>query len=171
MSIHFILGGARSGKSRLAQQMASDSGLEVTYLATATAGDNEMSERIKHHQNSRPEHWTSIEEPIAIADVIKRLNTPNACILLDCLTLWMTNLLLLDNAELKDTHIKLFLLALKNNKATIIIVSNEVGHGIVPLGKLNRDFVDESGFLHQQVARIADSVSFIMAGLAIKLKE
>ena len=99
--MQLILGGARSGKSRLAEQIAKDSNLNVTYIATAQAFDREMQARIEHHQAQRPQHWTVIEEPLYLADCLIELDQPNQVILVDCLTLWMSNLLMHENAELQ----------------------------------------------------------------------
>lgn len=170
MSVHFLLGGARSGKSSLAENLATDSGLAVTYVATAAALDNEMNNRIEKHQSDRPSHWKTIEEKVYLADVLQRLNHVDNCIIVDCLTLWMLNLLSLENEANKEAEIDLLITTLKSTKALIILVSNEVGNGIVPMGELSRQFVDESGFLHQKVASVADKVQFVMAGLVTNLK-
>lgn len=107
--IQLILGGARSGKSRFAEQAAKDSNLNVTYIATAQAFDREMQARIDHHQAQRPKHWTVIEEPLYLAECLMRVDEPNQLILVDCLTLWMSNLLMHENAELQSQEcLKLF---------------------------------------------------------------
>jgi len=170
MPVQFLLGGARSGKSSLAEKIAIDSTLEVTYIATAAALDNEMSDRIKQHQNDRPSYWGTIEEEICLARVLSQLNDVKNCIIVDCLTLWMLNLLTLENKTKKELEVDLLIESLSTSKALIILVSNEVGNGVVPMGELSRQFVDESGFLHQRVAKVADRVDFIMAGLPTTLK-
>lgn len=171
--ISLILGGARSGKSRHAEQLATDlenSGKTVIYIATATTFDDEMTDRIKHHQNNRPSHWQTIEAPIDLANVIREYNH-NYVLLIDCLTLWVSNLLMLDDDVLFNQHKNDFLTTLQNNNtADIIMVSNETGLGVIPMGQLTRRFVDESGFLHQQLAKIADKVVFCVAGLQMNLK-
>lgn len=170
MPVQFLLGGARSGKSSLAEKIAIDSTLKVTYIATAAALDNEISDRIKKHQKDRPSYWDTIEEEVCLAKVLNQLDDVKNCIIVDCLTLWMLNLLTLDNEVEKELEINLFLTSLSTSKALIILVSNEVGNGVIPMGELSRQFVDESGFLHQKVAKAANRVEFIMAGLPITLK-
>lgn len=176
--IRLILGGARSGKSRLAEQFAQSSALDVTYIATAQAWDEEMKIRIEHHQSQRPEDWTIVEEPIYLANVLKKMDQPNHVILVDCLTLWMTNLLLkqnenshnIQNAELQQQECEKLLKTLPILQAQIILVSNETGLGVVPMGEISRKFVDESGRLHQQLGKIADQVIFCVAGFPMYLK-
>ena len=168
--LQLILGGARSGKSRLAEQIAQDSGLKVHYVATAQALDVEMQQRIQHHQSQRPSHWQLSEEPLYLADCLQRIDAPEQLILVDCLTLWMTNLLLADNQNLLAHQLQKLLDVLPTLSSTIILVSNETGLGVVPMGELSRKFVDESGRLHQQLAQLADKVQFCMAGLSMQLK-
>lgn len=173
--IRFILGGARSGKSRFAQMIANElatkNNLPIYYLATATALDDEMTNRIIHHQQNRPSHFYTVEQPIYLAKAIDDIATP-CVIIVDCLTLWITNLLLSDDEDLfkQETQHLIELLQTLPNEKTLILVSNEVGFGIVPMGELNRRFVDESGFLHQKIAQLADNVVFCMAGLPLRLK-
>lgn len=168
--INLILGGARSGKSRLAEQRARETGLAVTYIATATAGDDEMASRIAYHQQQRPEAWRLVEEPLALAETIERI-TPAQCLLIDCLTLWVSNWLMQENptafAQAKEALLK----ALASTAHHVILVSNETGMGVVPLGRLSRDFVDESGWLHQALAELADNVVLTVAGLPLPLKQ
>lgn len=171
MSVELILGGARSGKSRLAESRTSESGLEGVYIATAyQSDDEEMQARIEHHQQQRPAEWAVIEEPIELASVLTQLDSATRCVLVDCLTLWLTNLLLAEDEALFEQQIKALIEALPMLQSRVILVSNEVGHGIVPLGELNRRFVDESGRLHQRIAELADRVDFVMAGLPMRLK-
>lgn len=169
--IELILGGARSGKSTLAEQKAVASGLAVTYIATASAADlsadAEMAARIAHHRAQRPEHWTVIEEPLHLATLLKTLAMPDRLILVDCLTLWLSNLLH-QEAVLAETQALLD--TLPTLPGHIIFVSNEVGLGIVPLGELTRRYIDEAGRLHQRIAAIADKVTFVAAGLPLQLK-
>jgi adenosylcobinamide kinase/adenosylcobinamide-phosphate guanylyltransferase len=168
-----ILGGARSGKSALAMQRALASHKDVTFIATATAGDAEMAARIKHHKADRPKHWALIEEPIALADVLSQHAAPNRCLLVDCLTLWLCNLLGDGNFdEVKFTMQRDALLkVLPQLPGHIIFVSNEVGFGITPMGQINRRFVDEAGRLHQQLAALCDRVTLTVAGLPLSLKQ
>lgn len=176
--IRLILGGARSGKSRLAEQLAQSFALDVTYIATAQAWDAEMQSRIEHHQNQRPTDWTVLEEPIYLADLLEKIDQPEQVILVDCLTLWMTNLLLNQDENSQDVHLaelqmqecKKLLKILPTLQAHIILVSNETGLGVVPMGEVSRKFVDESGRLHQQLGKIADQVIFCVAGFPMYLK-
>ena len=171
--IHFVLGGARSGKSRLAEQYARATKRPVIYVATAEAKDPEMSSRIAKHKLHRPTEWTIVEQPLALADAIQAAAGTHACILVDCLTLWLSNCLCANAETPYATRKHAFIQAIAYAKAqgcVVILVSNEVGHGIVPLGALSRSFVDESGWLHQDVARVADSVVFVMAGLPLTMK-
>lgn len=169
--IELILGGARSGKSALAEQKAQASGLSVCYIATAAlediAEDTEMLARIAHHQARRPEEWLLIEEPLHLATMLKTLAAPDRLILVDCLTLWLSNLLHHDEL-LRETQS--LLTTLPTLPGHVILVSNEVGMGIVPLGELSRRYVDEAGRLHQRLAAIADQVTFVAAGIPLQLK-
>lgn len=167
--LELILGGARSGKSRFAEQRALESGLEVIYIATATAGDAEMAARIAHHQQHRPPHWQTIETPIYLAQTLQTYAHPQTCLLVDCLTLWLNNCLF-DEAICWETQKQLLLTQLAQLPGQQILVSNEVGQGIVPLGAVSRQFVDESGRLHQALATLADRVFWVVAGLPQILK-
>lgn len=178
--IHFILGGARSGKSRYAEQLAQASNLAVSYIATAQAYDAEMHSRIAHHQQQRPQDWHVIEEPIELVKCLQSIDRVDHVILVDCLTLWVSNLLMCNsdaepdvNSEAEQPHIAAFaalLTVLPTLKSTVILVSNETGLGVVPMGQLSRRFVDESGRLHQQLGQIADQVVFCVAGFPMILK-
>lgn len=168
--MQLILGGARSGKSRLAEQIAKDSGLAVTYIATAQAFDAEMQDRIYHHQAQRPKHWTVIEEPLYLANCLIELDQPNQVILVDCLTLWMSNLLMHENPDLQMQQCQQLLDILPILESDVILVSNETGLGVIPMGEISRKFVDESGRLHQQLGQIADKVVFCVAGFPMILK-
>ncbi len=164
-----ILGGARSGKSRFAEQLATSTEKPVIYIATAQGHDDEMQARIYRHQQQRPAHWQLIEEPITLANTLLAHSKAGNCILVDCLTLWLSNCLCQDNncwAQQKQALLE----ALNTLPGQVIFVSNEVGHGVVPLGQLSRDFVDESGWLHQAIAAEVARVEFIMAGLPLTLK-
>lgn len=165
-----ILGGARSGKSRYAEQQAKQSGKEVYYLATAAAGDQEMSTRIQRHQQQRPSHWQLIEEELRLAETLSKHDSTDHCILVDCLTLWVSNLLCHENTQLFAQQKGALLETLPNLTCDLIFVSNEVGLGIIPMGELNRRFVDESGWLHQELATLCDKVTFVAAGLPLSLK-
>ncbi|MFW1772592.1 bifunctional adenosylcobinamide kinase/adenosylcobinamide-phosphate guanylyltransferase [Acinetobacter seifertii] len=168
--LQLILGGARSGKSRLAEQTAISTQLPMTYVATAQALDPEMQSRIAHHQNQRPAHWSLIEEPLFLANALKKIDQPNQIILVDCLTLWLTNLLLLEDQSVQQFECEQLLKVLPTLESEIILVSNETGLGVVPLGEISRRFVDEAGRLHQALGQIADKVVFCVAGFPMILK-
>ena len=170
MMLELILGGARSGKSRLAEKLAADSGLAVTYIATSQALDGEMSARILHHRERRPAEWALVEEPIELGRVLRENAAPERCLLVDCLTLWLTNLLMLEDDTRLAMQRDAFLEALAELPGRIILVSNETGLGVVPLGELTRRYVDEAGWLHQAVAERAERVQFCVAGLPMLLK-
>ena len=164
-----ILGGARSGKSALAERRAEQSGLEVVYIATAEARDGEMRQRIDHHRQRRPQQWRCIEEPLQLAATLQQQAAPGCCLLVDCLTLWLSNLLAAGDEVFEREH-EALLSVLGQLPGRLILVSNEVGLGIVPLGELTRRFCDESGRLHQAVAAVCDRVTFVTAGLPMVLK-
>ncbi|MCE0558283.1 bifunctional adenosylcobinamide kinase/adenosylcobinamide-phosphate guanylyltransferase [Motilimonas sp. E26] len=176
--IRFILGGARSGKSRHGEQLALLSPYPVSVVATAQIWDDEMRERITRHQQTRPANWQTLEVPHNLGDGIMKYSQENTCLLVDCLTLWVTNELLRYDIEKENDQLtahwqqqkQQFLLALKQAPGDIILVSNEVGTGIVPMGAINRRFVDETGWLHQAIAEIADEVYWVVAGLSQRIK-
>jgi adenosylcobinamide kinase/adenosylcobinamide-phosphate guanylyltransferase len=177
--VHLVLGGARSGKSRFAEQVATDSAKNVVYVATATVYDDEMQQRINRHIDDRPDHWLTVEEPLLLAQVLQQHADKETCLLVDCLTLWLTNVLMTEqgqadsiNSEIKSLaeYKEELLTTLSSLPGQVILVSNEVGQGIVPMGELSRRFVDEAGWLHQDIARLANNVTLIVAGLAMPLK-
>ena len=163
-----ILGGARSGKSALAETLASATDLEVIYIATATANDGEMQQRIDRHQQQRPAHWVTIESPYELAETLQQQATPQRCLLVDCLTLWLSNLLC--DARNTESARETLLKTVAELPGEIIFVSNEVGLGVIPMGSLSRQFVDESGRLHQSLAQQCDRVVFTAAGLPLIMK-
>ncbi len=165
-----ILGGARSGKSRLAEQRAMASGLQLIYIATATADDTEMRLRVAEHRQRRSDAWTLIEEPRALASVLHAHAAADRCLLVDCLTLWLSNLLCADQETLFETERRALTELLPRLPGHIILVSNETGLGVVPLGELTRRYTDEAGRLHQDIARCCDRVIFTLAGLPLILK-
>ena len=169
--LELILGGARSGKSRFAERLAAESGLAVTYIATSQPLDGEMVERIAHHRERRPAHWALVEEPLQLARVLREQAAADRCLLVDCLTLWLTNLLMLDDAARLAEERDALLECLDGLPGRILLVSNETGLGVVPLGELTRRYVDEAGWLHQAVAERAQRVTFMVAGLPMTLKE
>ena len=165
-----VFGGARSGKSRFASQLAEGTFKKPLYLATAEALDAEMAERIELHKKARGSRWLCLEEPLDIARVISR--PPKACdgILLDCLTLWLTNVLMKEGEKAVKPRRNELIAALEVAGVPVILVSNEVGMGIVPESKLGRAFRDLAGWLNQDVATVADTVVFVAAGLPMVLK-
>lgn len=165
-----ILGGARSGKSALAEKLADDSGREVVYIATAQAGDEEMAARIAHHRARRPAQWLCVEEPLNLAAVLREQARTDRCLLVDCLTLWLSNLLGDADAGRFAHERALLLDVLPHLPGDVLMVSNEVGLGIVPMGELTRRFVDEAGRLHQSIATVSERVLFVAAGLPLALK-
>jgi len=164
----FILGGARSGKSRFAEELARQSGGRLHYLATGRAWDDEMRDRITRHQEQRGAEWTTHEAPVDIVGVLQKLDDPENVILIDCLTLWLTNLMMEQaDIEMAFAHLEA---ALAAAQAKLILVSNEVGLGIVPENRMAREFRDHAGRLHQRVAAVAGEVYFVAAGLPLKMK-
>ena len=173
-----ILGGVRSGKSRLAETLAKDLAKEtnksVVYFATASTDDDvcddEMAMRIEIHKHHRPKDWMIVEEPIQLAEALKKYSNEKTCIIIDCLTLWITNLIMLDDDKMLDLTRSAFIDFLQNTKNELFIVSNETGLGIMPLGKLTRKFGDEAGITNQLVAAQCDRVVLTVAGLPLVLK-
>ena len=168
MSIHFILGGARSGKSAYAEQLAKIQTQPVTYIATARADDLEMQARIQHHQAQRPENWATLEVSENLGLVLNKLKA-DACVIVDCLTLWMMNCFA-QHPKLNTQAIDAFVEALNSFEGDLILVSNEISMGVVPMGALSRDYVDALGRLHQQIAARADRVTLMVAGLPMTVK-
>ncbi|MCG8613654.1 MAG: bifunctional adenosylcobinamide kinase/adenosylcobinamide-phosphate guanylyltransferase [Pseudomonadales bacterium] len=185
--IQLILGGARSGKSSYAEHLATISTKHVTYIATATAGDKGMQQRIAHHRQSRPSTWTTVEEPFDLAKLITDASVkkpamtgtaqvePDSLLLIDCMTLWLSNWLCNENLERWRDQRDAFLSALEQSQQEqpekdIIIVSNEVGSGIVPMGELSRNFADEAGWLNQALAKVASRAVLVVAGCPLTLK-
>ena len=168
--LQLILGGARSGKSRLAEKLASDSALPVTYIATSQPLDGEMNARVTLHRQRRPSSWGLVEEPLELARVLREHAAPGKCLLVDCLTLWLTNLLMLDDPQRLGVEREQLLDCLASLPGQIIFVSNETGLGVVPLGELTRRYVDEAGWLHQALAERCQRVVLTVAGLPLTLK-
>jgi len=165
-----ILGGVRSGKSRLAEQHAEESGLEVVYVATAQVRDAEMQRRVAYHQAHRPAHWQVVEAGHNLARVLHQQAREGRCVLVDCLTLWLTQLLCdLSEAELRR-EMDALLSVLPTLPGNILLVSNETNMGIVPLGELSRRYCDEAGRLHQQLGALCERVILTVAGLPLIVK-
>lgn len=168
MSRLLVLGGARSGKSRHAQHRAEAAPGSLAYIATAQALDDEMAQRIAHHRLDRGERWHTIEAPLDLAGAIARAGQGHAAILVDCLTLWLSNVLLSGGDIAAEGA--LLERAVGACPTPIVLVANEVGLGIVPENALARRFRDEAGRLNQALARVADEVVFVAAGLPLTLK-
>jgi adenosylcobinamide kinase/adenosylcobinamide-phosphate guanylyltransferase len=170
-STYLVLGGTRSGKSRYAEQLAIDTDLEKVYIATASVQDEEMRARVAQHKQARkPDNWKTVEEPLALAAVLSQYASSKRVILVDCLTMWLMNLLMLDDDKPLRHEINA-LLALSGLPGHIIFVSNEIGLGIIPMGELSRRYVDEAGDLHQKLAQKVNKVELIVAGLPQVLKD
>jgi adenosylcobinamide kinase / adenosylcobinamide-phosphate guanylyltransferase len=182
--IHLVLGGARSGKSSFAESQAQKLSDQVIYIATASDDDSEMQQRIAHHQVSRPKHWHLIEEKLLLSQALEKIFTAiemnkqssGGVILIECLTLWLSNWLCLvdgGGSSLKEfEHEKTkFIEIIQTSPIPVILVSNEVGSGIVPIGELSRQFVDQAGWLNQAIAKAADQVDLVVAGLPLVLKK
>ena len=170
MAITLILGGARSGKSARAEALAKASGLAVCYVATAPhlGDDAEWQARIKQHQKQRPADWQVIEEPLDLKHIFLSGRYASSLVLVDCLTLWLSNLLYADKDA--QTEVNRLCAALKAYQGDVVLVSNEVGLGLVPESALGRSFRDAQGRLNQSMASVADHVEFIAAGLPMVLK-
>ena len=177
-----IIGGARSGKSSFAEKEALDSGLQVIYVATAQVLDGEMERRVAHHRARRPAEWGLVESPLGLFDTLKQHAAPNTCLLVDCLTLWLSNLLFAGEAAkqaeagkaldcpLFEQETRSLIEGLPQLPGKIIMVSNEVGCGIVPMNAISRLFADEQGRLNQRVAAACEKVTLVAAGLPLTLK-
>lgn len=180
-----ILGGARSGKSRLAEKRAvvcEALGMEVVYIATAEAWDTEMTERLAHHRAQRPDHWLTIEEPVALAQALQAQAAPDRCLIVDCLTLWLSALVFKGQAgkqleagapiecALFARERQALLDVLPQLPGEIILVSNEIGSGVVPENRLARRFADEQGRLNQDVAARCERITLSVAGIPLVLR-
>ena len=168
-TVTLVLGGARSGKSRYAERLVEDAARGGTYCATAEAGDAEMAERIAAHRARRGPFWRTVEAPLDLALAIAVHAEPECPILVDCLTLWLSNLLLAGKQP--DEEAGALCSALREAAGAVVVVSNEVGMGLVPETPLGRTFRDAAGRLNQDVAALADRVVFVAAGLPLVLKE
>lgn len=168
--ILFIVGGARSGKSRYAEKLAHASKKQVTFIATGEGLDREMRERIMCHKNARPKHWVTVEEPRCVSAAVKTIPA-DACILIDCLTLLVSNLILKKvKAAVIEEEAKNIVTALKKRRGPSILVSNEVGLGIVPASRLGREFRDVAGRVNQIVAGESHEVYFMVSGIPWRVR-
>ncbi len=167
--VTLVLGGARSGKSRYAETLAEGQPGDCIYIATAEAGDAGMADRIRRHQARRGKRWRTVEEPLALADAVARAAAPGCAVVVDCLTLWLANLMAAGRDV--DGETGNLVAALGGVRGPVVLVSNEVGHGIVPENALARAFRDHAGALHQAVAAASDRVVMVTAGLPLLLKD
>ena len=168
-SITLVLGGARSGKSRYAERLVEAAAGSGTYCATAEAGDAEMAERIAAHRARRGPFWRTVEAPLALSEAIDAEAAPERPLLVDCLTLWLSNLLLAGKKPQEEMRV--LCQTLREAAGPVVLVSNEVGMGLVPETPLGRRFRDAAGWLNQDIAALADRVVFVAAGLPLVLKE
>ena len=175
--LELVLGGARSGKSAYAERRAHEfaeqqtsAGNRILYIATATAADAEMAARIRHHQASRPDDWHTIEEPIKLARVLAEQDSDTDFIIVDCLTLWLMNLQSLEQEEMQHELTAVFSV-LPTLTTSLILISNEIGMGVVPMGAETRRFVDEAGRLHQRLAALCPRVTQMIAGIPHRIKD
>ena len=167
-ALTLVLGGARSGKSRYAERLVETAATAGTYCATAEAGDAEMATRIAEHRSRRGRFWRTVEAPLALAETIAAEAVPERPLLVDCLTLWLSNLMLAGKPL--DGEIAVLSVALRDAAGRVVLVANEVGLGLVPETPLGREFRDAAGRLNQEIAALADSVVFVAAGLPLILK-
>lgn len=165
-----ILGGVRSGKSRLAERRATDSGLAVTYIATARIGDEGMRRRAEEHRCRRPPDWDLIEEPLELARALRSHAADQRCLIVDCLTLWLTQLLCETDAARLARERDALIEILAGLPGHIILIGNETNMGVLPPGELSRRYCDEAGLLHQELANVCDRVILTVAGLPWVLK-
>ena len=166
MPAHLITGGARSGKSAYAEALALESGWPTTYIATARPGDAEMHARIARHIQRRPRAWRTVECPVALAEALGAECAEGRCIIIDCLTLWLANLA---TAEIERERDRLAL-AIEAAPGIVLVVTNELGAGVVPLGESTRAFVDEHGIVNQRVAAICERVTLMVCGTPLRVK-
>ena len=167
--IIFITGGAKSGKSRKALEYADKYSIKY-FLATAEARDEEMEKKIQLHQDERGKEWINIEEPIEIWKTIENIEGENGVILVDCITLWLTNLMMQFPKEDIPDFVGKFTAAIEKTPLSVIIVTNEVGLGIVPIPKMGRDFIELAGRANQTIADISDTALFVVSGQPLILK-
>jgi adenosylcobinamide kinase/adenosylcobinamide-phosphate guanylyltransferase len=166
-----ILGGVRSGKSRYAEELARSQARPVTLIATAEARDEEMAARIEAHRRHRDPRWRIVEEPLALAAALRRAVSPESLVIVDCLTVWLSNLVCGKDADASRRETQALLDALSSLDGDCILISNEVGFGIIPANALARRFGDEAGVLHQRVAARCDRVILMVAGLPLAVKD
>ena len=167
---HLVLGGVRSGKSAYAEQLVAQTEQAVCYIATSQIWDDEMAARVQIHQERRPSHWQLIEEPIALAERLNALSSGTQSVLVECLTLWLTNLICLEDEARLAAEKAALLAAVENFAGELVLVSSEVGLGIMPMNAMARRFADEAGLLNQQLAKLTERVTLVAAGIPMPLK-
>jgi adenosylcobinamide kinase/adenosylcobinamide-phosphate guanylyltransferase len=170
--IVLIMGGCRSGKSRYALELATQAaGRNRIFIATCMPGDNEMEERVRRHKKERNQSWTTLEVPVLLPEAVDEHGRQGNVIVVDCLTLWLSNLLLeINNPEEIEVHIDRLTQSLEASQCPVFLVSNEVGTGIVPENRLARRFRDVAGFANQSVAACSDMVIWMVAGIPVSIK-
>ena len=166
--IQFVLGGARSGKSAHAESLAEVAGSNPIYIATAETFDREMESRIELHRERRGPHWQLVEAPLDLPEALAKADNPDSVILIDCLSVWVTNVLVHERDT--DAACRTLVDCLANCSGHVILVTSETGLGIIPENKLSRQFRDANGRLNQAVAAIANEVFFVAAGIALRIK-
>lgn len=169
---HLVLGGVRSGKSQFAERWIAQQRAQVVYIATSQVWDGSMSERIAQHQAYRPEHWQTIEEPIALAQTLRSVaeEQPHAGVIVECCSLWVTNLLCAEDEAQWRAERDALLEVLAMWTQPLVLVSAEVGLGIMPMNALARRYGDEIGVLNQRLATLCEDVTLVTAGLPLALK-
>ena len=167
---HLVLGGVRSGKSAFAEQQIAATGKSVCYIATSQVWDEEMASRVALHQQRRPAAWQLVEEPIQLAATLAKWNQADNAVIIECLSLWMSNLLCLEDEEVFALESQAFLTEVAGFSGDLVIVSSEVGLGVMPMNKLARRFADEIGTMNQKLANLTERVTFVAAGLPMPLK-
>ena len=168
--ITLVTGGARSGKSGYALSLA-DPAENNVFIATAEAVDDEMQQRIERHQKERDNRFLTIEAPVHLAQAICAVKPETRLVIVDCLTVWLGNLLVKDDSgRLLETEIEALLQILRDPPCRMVIVTNEVGMGIVPMNEMAREFRDQAGWLNQSVAALAEEAVFIISGIPMKVK-
>lgn len=175
-NLSFVTGGARAGKSLFAEQLAAAGARPVTYIATARVLDPEFATRVAHHRARRPDGWVLVEAPLELPEALRQADADGHCVLVDCLTLWLANLLCPAEGEPLDAaayaaRVDALEATLRGMRAEVIIVSNEIGLGVIPLGEATRRYVDELGRLNQRIAALAARVTLVVAGLPMTLKD
>jgi adenosylcobinamide kinase/adenosylcobinamide-phosphate guanylyltransferase len=164
-----VLGGVKSGKSRFAEQLAHAQDNPVTLIVTAQALDDEMRARIDKHRSDRPEHWSTVEAPLHLGQALCAADD-GEFVIIDCLTLWLTNLLIKDDPAMYEREMAAFEHAVAQHQSALVMVSNETNMGVVPMSELARKYCDQVGLLHQRMAALCERVTLVLAGLPLDLK-